>query len=127
MSENPEEQEPKKSVPNPEDNLALYALICDSMHLLDAVDVCVAVNAPKISEWYLKRIGVPVTIQAWNEIERTIIKRLQELKPLLKSKNKRVIIRLVGPCREWFAMKMYKTLYPHADVVQFVGDAVFDI
>jgi hypothetical protein len=105
----------------------IYQLICDALHILEAQDVCVTVSVPRLDRWYEQRVGVPVTVAAWPEIERVLVLRINELKDMLKQKQKRVIMRVVGPCREWLAMKLYKTLYPHADAVQYIVDGVIDI
>lgn len=124
----PDEHPPQPQQPQPKgESFSLYQLISESLHLLEATDVCLTVHVRRIDRWYEERVGVPVTIAAWPEIERILVMRINEMKGMMREKKKRILMRIVGPCREWLAMKLYKTLYPHADVVQYVGDGVIDI
>lgn len=116
----PEEEPPGETFP-------LYQLICDALHVLDAENVCVSLNVPKLDRWYEHRVGVPVTVTAWPEIERALLFRINEMKELLKGKHKPILMRVVGPCKNWLAMRLYKAMFPHAEKVQYVGDGVIDI
>lgn len=124
----PDEHPPEEVKPKPGgESFALYQLVSDSLHVLDATDVCVTLSIPNLDKWYEQRLGVPVTVSAWPEIERILVLRINELKVILKPKGKRIVMRVLGPCREWIAMKTYKALYPHCEAVQYVGDGVIDI
>lgn len=119
--------EPQKTPP--EENLSLYAAICSIFDFIDGTPyVVVVVDIPKLEAFYRMRICVPIHVGTWVEIERTLIFRLNEVKPLLRKKGKPIQIRVIGPVQAWLGMKLYKTLYPHADQVFFVdGQAVIEI
>lgn len=115
--------------PPPEENLVLYGAVCGIFDFIDGdPHVVVVVDVPRLAEFYRNRIKVPIHIGTWNEIERTLLFRLNEVKPLLRKKGKPIQIRIIGPMETWLGMKLYKTLYPHADQTFFVdGQAVIEI
>lgn len=124
----PSEQPPlKPPAPRAEENVALYSAVCSIFHLLDGSQVCISLDYPKLSNWYKERIGVPITIAAWDEVERTILFRLDEVKPLLLKKGKPIFVRILGPVAAWEGMRLYRMFYPHAEKVQLVDSAVIEI
>jgi len=107
---------PQPGKPPPEENLALYGAVCSIFEFIDGdPNVVVVVDIPRLQEFYRRRVCVPIHLGTWNEIERTLLARLNEVKPLLRKKGKPIQIRILGPVDSWLGMKLYKTLYPHAD------------
>jgi hypothetical protein len=124
---NPEQALPKPPAPKPEENIALYSAVCSIFHLLDATQVCISLDYPKLVQWYRDRIGVPITLASWEEVERTILFRLDEVKPILMKKGKPIHVRIIGPVAAWEGMRLYRMFYPHADKVYLVESAVIEI
>lgn len=124
MSE--ENQQQKKP---PEENLALYGAVSSIFYFIDGdPNVVVGLEIPKLEAFYRQRIGVPIHLGTWTEIERELLFRLNEVKPLLKRKGKPIQIRIIGPVPTWLGMRLYKTLYPHADQVLYTeGEAIVEI
>ena len=118
---------PKPPPAKPEENLALYSVVCSIFHILDATQVCISIDYPKLVQWYRDRIGIPITLAAWEEVERTILFRLDEVKPFLLKKGKPIQVRIIGPVAAWEGMRLYRMFYPHADKVFLIGEAVIEI
>ena len=123
------EEHPVPPKPLAEENLALYGAVSSIFYFIDGdPNVVIGLEIPKLEAFYRERIGLPIHIGAWLEIERTILYRLGEVKPMLKKKGKPVQIRVIGPVETWLGMKLYKTLYPHADQILYTeGEAIIEI
>jgi hypothetical protein len=117
----------KPPSPRPEENLALYSAVCSIFHLLDSQQVCISLDYPRLVQWYRERIGIPITLAAWEEVERTILFRLDEVKPFLQKKGKPIHVRIIGPLSAWEGMRLYRMFYPHAEKVYLVGEAVIEV
>jgi hypothetical protein len=124
---NPEQPQSKPPASKPEENIALYSAVCSIFHLLDGSTVCISLDYPRLSNWYKERIGVPITLASWEEVERTILFRLDEVKPILLKKGKPIQVRILGPVVAWEGMRLYRMFYPHADKVFLVESAVIEI
>jgi hypothetical protein len=119
----------EKPKPLAEENLSLYGAVSSIFYFIDGEpNVVMGLEIPKLEAFYRDRIGVPIHLGAWPEIERTILFRLNEVKPLLKKKGKPIQVRIIGPVATWLGMRLYKTVYPHADQVFYTdGGAIIEI
>jgi len=119
----------EKPKPLAEENLSLYGAVSSIFYFIDGEpNVVMGLEIPKLEAFYRDRIGVPIHLGAWPEIERTILFRLNEVKPLLKKKGKPIQVRIIGPIATWLGMRIYKTVYPHADQVFYTdGGAIIEI
>jgi len=112
----------------PEENLAIYQAIVGLTMISDKKEVMFTLDWDGVNDFYLRQIGVPFCMNAWIEFERTLLKRLNEVKPMMQSKKKKMIARLFGDSiKPWADMKLYKALYPHFDAVLWIGDVAIQI
>jgi len=123
------EENPVQQKPPAEENLALYGAVCSIFYFIDGdPNVVLGLEIPKLDAFYRQRVGVPIHLGTWPEIERTVLARLNEVKPLLKKKGKPIQVRIIGPVQAWLGMRLYKLVYPHADQVFYTeGEAIVDI
>jgi len=124
------ENEPRKPEPinPPEDNLAIYQAVVGLTTISDKVEVLFTLDWDGVNQFYLMQVGIPFCANAWTEFERTLLKRLNEVKPMMLSKNKKLVARIFGETmRPWAAMRLYKALYPHFDAVIWIGDVAIQI
>ena len=121
--------EEKPKPPPAEENLSLYGAVSSIFYFIEGdPNVVVGMDISKLESFYRDRVGVPIHLGAWPEIERTILFRINEVKPLLKKKGKPIQVRIIGPVQAWLGMRLYKLVYPHADQVFYTeGEAIVDI
>ncbi len=122
-------ENPVQPKPLAEENLVLYGAISSIFYFIDGdPNVVIGVEMPKLEEFYRHRLGLPIHIGTWPEIERTLLFRLGEVKPIVKKKGKPIQIRIIGPVDTWLGMRLYKALYPHADQILYTeGEAIIEI
>lgn len=105
--------------PPPEENLNIYGAVCSMFFFIEGTPIVVGLEISRLEAFYRERIGIPIHLGTWPEIERTILARIDEIKPLLKKKGRPIQVRIIGPVETWFGMRLYKILYPHADQILY--------
>jgi hypothetical protein len=112
-----------------EENVGMYQAVCDAIFVVESSDtVAIVFDADKIHRWYQDRIGMPITLAVWPDIEAVLIYRVKEIKTYLSRKQKKLIIRLIHETNAtWLTLKIHKTLDPHCEIFQYVAAGVIDI